>query len=160
MAMTRKEFLEIYKKVYGSKDEPKKEIKKKKVKTNYASKYFDAGIENLRNAVVEQAAKDYISSLKRGRLTDPNGVREIEEWFRGKYYKFLVHETIDGETVIESLRQQAIEDLQEKIKEIKKLGIRETGKENPDHEKIVKWDEQIKSIEKKIRWIQKLGKVA
>lgn len=66
------------------------------------------GMENLANAIVTQAAKDYEDAL---RNENAGRIKECERFFRSNWYRQLT--TVDGEYLIERLRKKAKEPLGE-----------------------------------------------
>ncbi|MGN8773040.1 hypothetical protein [Candidatus Weimeria sp. HCP3S3_B5] len=66
--------------------------------------------ENLANAIVLQAVKDYRDALKRlkkkpGNQAAMSDVMECERFFRSGWYKALT--SVDGEYLIQKLREEA-----------------------------------------------------
>lgn len=66
--------------------------------------------ENLANAIVLQAVKDYRDALKRLKKKPSNkaamsGAMECERFFRSGWYKTLT--SVDGEYLIKKLREEA-----------------------------------------------------
>ena len=59
--------------------------------------------ENLANAIVLQAVKDYRDALKR--LKKKPGNQTAERFFRSGWYKALT--SVDGEYLIQKLREEA-----------------------------------------------------
>ena len=64
--------------------------------------------ENLANAIVIQAAKDYRKALRKYKRQPENKaakseIREIERFFRSNWYKMLTD--LDGEMLIARLRE-------------------------------------------------------
>ena len=68
----------------------------------------DQGMDNLTNAIVAQAAKDYEDAL---RCDDESMIRECERFFRSRWYRMLT--TVDGEYLISELQKKATEPLDE-----------------------------------------------
>ena len=68
----------------------------------------DQGMDNLTNAIVAQAAKDYEDALRCG---DEDMVQECERFFRSRWYRMLTR--IDGEYLINELQKKAKEPLDE-----------------------------------------------
>ena len=68
----------------------------------------DAGLENLANAIVTQAAKDYEKAL---RNNDESMIVDCERFFRSKWYRMMTN--VNGEYLIEQLREKAKEPLDE-----------------------------------------------
>ena len=72
------------------------------------------GVMNLCNAIVEQAAKDYLKAKKGLYLKNPKNKSRIEklQWrleettnfFRGKWYRTIC--TIDGEYMLQKLDEE------------------------------------------------------
>lgn len=66
--------------------------------------------ENLANAIVLQAVKDYRDALKRlkkkpGNQSAMSDAMECERFFRSNWYKVLT--SVDGEYLINKLREEA-----------------------------------------------------
>ena len=61
--------------------------------------------ENLANAIVLQAVKDYRDSLKPGNQAAMSDAMECERFFRSGWYKALT--SVDGEYLIQKLREEA-----------------------------------------------------
>ena len=67
--------------------------------------------ENLANAIVLQAVKDYLDALKRlkkkpgNQKTAMSDAMECERFFRSGWYKALT--SVDGEYLIQKLREEA-----------------------------------------------------
>lgn len=66
--------------------------------------------ENLANAIVLQAVKDYRDALKRLKKKPSNkaamsDAMECERFFRSSWYKTLM--SVDGEYLIQKLREEA-----------------------------------------------------
>ncbi len=66
--------------------------------------------ENLANAIILQAVRDYRTALKCLKLTPNNrkalsDKEEIERFFRSKWYSTLT--SVDGEMLIRSLSEEA-----------------------------------------------------
>lgn len=67
--------------------------------------------ENLANAIVFQAAKDYRKALRKYKRQPENKsakseIREIERFFRSNWYRTLTD--LDGEMLIKRLREELI----------------------------------------------------
>lgn len=67
--------------------------------------------ENLANAIVIQAAKDYRKALRKYKRQPENKavkseIREIERFFRSNWYRTLT--VLDGEMLIKRLREGLI----------------------------------------------------
>ena len=70
---------------------------------------MDDNYQDLANAIVVRAAKDYRKALER--LDNPlegvhaeNDIKRLEEFFRSDYYKLLT--SVDGELLINKLKQE------------------------------------------------------
>lgn len=70
--------------------------------------YDEKDVRNLAGAIVIQAAKDYEDSLRNG---NNERIKECERFFRSKWYRELTN--VDGEYLIERLREKAKEPLDE-----------------------------------------------
>ena len=71
---------------------------------------MDNNYENLANAIILQAAKDYRKALRTLSLNPHNRsaqyeCRSIESFFRSGWYKALT--SVDGEYLIQKLREEA-----------------------------------------------------
>lgn len=60
--------------------------------------------EELANAIVLQAVKDYRDALKNNNKGAKITIREVEAFFRSDWYKVLTN--IDGEMLIRELRKE------------------------------------------------------
>ena len=88
-------------------------VKKKKSKT--VGEVTNAVYEDLANAIVLQACKDYKSAYKhylrrygRADRTDPQ-LAELEKFFRSDWYKTLT--SVDGEYLMKRLQNEVVEEL-------------------------------------------------
>ena len=70
---------------------------------------MDDNYQDLANAIVVRAAKDYRKALEK--LDKPpdsvraeNDIKRLEEFFRSDYYKLLT--SLDGELLINKLKQE------------------------------------------------------
>lgn len=74
---------------------------------------MDANYQDLANAIVLRAAKDYRRAMKR-LSQDPNSsvveceIRQLEDFFYSDYYKLLTK--LDPEKLMEALRQEVQDD--------------------------------------------------
>lgn len=64
---------------------------------------IDEAYRNLCGAICELAVKDYRTALL---LRDKTKQAKIEKFFRSQWFVFLVNDAIDGEFVIERVREQ------------------------------------------------------
>ncbi len=67
--------------------------------------------EKLADAIVVQAAKDYMTNLRKkkrnpGSASADHDIREIERFFRSDWYQVLT--SVDGEYLIDRLRKEAL----------------------------------------------------
>ena len=81
---------------------------------------MDDNYRDLASAIVVQAAKDYRKALKRlCKISDSVGtiseIKKLEEFFQSDYYKLLT--SLDGELLIERLKQELEDELEEKLKD-------------------------------------------
>lgn len=90
-------------------------IKVKKKKSKEVEAANNAAYEDLANAIVLQACKDYKSAYRRylrryGRAdrTDPQ-MAELEKFFRSDWYKTLT--SVDGEYLMKRLQDEVAEEL-------------------------------------------------
>lgn len=90
-------------------------IKVKKKKSKVVGEANNAAYEDLANAIVLQACKDYKSAYRRylrryGRAdrTDPQ-MAELEKFFRSDWYKTLT--SVDGEYLMKRLQDEVAEEL-------------------------------------------------
>lgn len=90
-------------------------IKVKKNKSKVVGEANNAAYEDLANAIVLQACKDYKSAYRRylrryGRAdrTDPQ-MAELEKFFRSDWYKTLT--SVDGEYLMKRLQDEVAEEL-------------------------------------------------
>lgn len=90
-------------------------IKVKKKKSKVVEEANNAAYEELANAIVLQACKDYKSAYRRylrryGRAdrTDPQ-MAELEKFFRSDWYKTLT--SVDGEYLMKRLQDEVAEEL-------------------------------------------------
>lgn len=65
--------------------------------------------ENLANAIILQAAKDYRAALRKLKRNPQNKdakytISEVERFFRSDWYKMLTD--VDGELIIKKLREE------------------------------------------------------
>lgn len=70
---------------------------------------MDDNYQDLANAIVVRAAKDYRKALERLDETPDsvgaeNEIKRIEKFFRSDYYKLLT--SVDGELLINKLKQE------------------------------------------------------
>ena len=68
------------------------------------------GYENLANAIILQAVKDYRKALRKLNRNSQNKdakrtVSEVEKFFRSDWYKTLT--SVDGELLIKKLREES-----------------------------------------------------
>ena len=68
--------------------------------------------ERLANAIIIQASKDYMTSLRKkkrnlGSASAEHDIRECERFFRSGWYQVLT--SVDGEYLIEKLREEVSE---------------------------------------------------
>lgn len=59
--------------------------------------------ELLKGAICEQAVKDYRAAILR---RDRTKQEQLERFFRGQWFLWLVNDEIDGDFVIERVREQ------------------------------------------------------
>ena len=67
----------------------------------------EEGIENLTNAIILQAVKDYRKALKRFSLNGKSStavIAECERFFRSEWYSQLTN--VDGEYLITNIRKE------------------------------------------------------
>lgn len=67
--------------------------------------------ERLANAIVVQAAKDYLTNLRKlkrnpGSSSAKHEIRTLERFFRSQWYQTLT--SVDGEYLINRLRKEAL----------------------------------------------------
>lgn len=68
-------------------------------------------VEELANAIIVRAAKDYRKALKRS-LCFPNSnsvkneIRKLEAFFQSDYYKLMTN--LDGDMLMQRLRQEVL----------------------------------------------------
>ena len=70
----------------------------------------DTGMENLCNAIVEQAAEDYATAYMGGeveRKSPPDTMRECEKFFHSEWYKELTQ--VDGDFLMKQLKIRELE---------------------------------------------------
>lgn len=61
-----------------------------------------AAYERLKGAICEQAVKDYRAAIL---MRDRTRQEQLERFFRGDWFLWLVNDKIDGEYVIERVRE-------------------------------------------------------
>lgn len=69
----------------------------------------DIALENLCNAIIIQAAKDYREALRKPRVGGVYSGKvktEVERFFRSHWYTMLTD--LDGEVILEGLRNEEI----------------------------------------------------
>lgn len=122
-----------------------------KVKVN---EYCNAGIENLRNAIIEFAAKDYKSALKRKDDWSLNGTINLEKYFLSDGYKSLT--TIDGSYLIREIRAMVHDELAAEKKEKIKKAKKELAKKKKNKVPYRNLFRRIQHLSATIRWIEEL----
>lgn len=122
-----------------------------KVKVN---EYCNAGIENLRNAIIEFAAKDYKAALKRKDKNGLNGTMNLERYFLSDGYKSLT--TIDGSYLIRELRAMIHDELVAEKKDKIKKAKKELAKKKKNKVPYRNLFRRIQNLSATIRWIEEL----
>lgn len=69
------------------------------------SREIGVAYESLCGAICEQAVKDYRAALLLGKKGKAHRER-IERFFRGQWFMWLVNGRVEGEFVIEKVREQ------------------------------------------------------
>lgn len=62
----------------------------------------ETAYERLKGAICEQAVKDYRAAIL---MRDRTRQEQLERFFRGEWFLWLMNDKIDGEYVIESVRK-------------------------------------------------------
>lgn len=71
--------------------------------------YINAtGLENLKSAVVERAARDYRLALEKGDRDGEYNRKELEEFFTSKYFNHFTK--LDGHALLEQLKNETPEE--------------------------------------------------
>lgn len=63
----------------------------------------ETAYERLKGAICEQAVKDYRAAILR---QNRKNAEKLERFFRGEWFLWLMNDKIDGEFVIERVREQ------------------------------------------------------